>query len=768
MADAVIVVGSKRGRETVPAAEIRQMCVSVDTPVFVAGQRSFAKKASDVGVGEMVVGLDASTMRTVGASVVRVFRSKGLVKRVCFSNGSELVCSHHPLKSWDGGWIDSDDLRVGDRVCVVAASEHQRGLLSLQEKIESVVRGLDVYCRVEGKDLCRLRSLAKADVARMCGIKEVSVSKVKATGVMRIGVASRMGFGLRYLRSKNGSEMDMQMLRYEDLPWALGMLASDGNVRCDKERTLFRIALRNKEMVARFAEIFRAFGFDNVKMGRRMVEGKGEMWECVVSSFVFVRILVALGITPRKSRSLDLSALMDLEARDKMGFLSGMVDGDGHVDGKSDKVRICTASRMAAYGMRDMFLSSGIYSIVGKFSGSGSVFGYPCDTTHYVVTVGRKDDVARFAGECGMSFKLPKNVSVKRQTRPLKGGCCWTKVVSVEGLGEQDLVNFSVAGCESFVCDGIVTHNCGRAGRRHGGAECEAYVLVDSEDYAEVEEGMSGDAKFEVSSSMVSCDDLVFHLMPGICSGSICDEAGAEAWYSRGFGAAQGRRPSFKKAFERLVECGAVEFTPVGYAPTPLAGVASELYFHPADVNAWRENFGELFGMGLEMDDAALALALGSVPFMDSPGDFGDHRFVMGMFKEALPGELTAAEGMVAKSTLWWSALGCQPVGRMRNKVLELKADVGRVAKALARLDDAEGWGRKSFFREMEDRVRRGIPSHLAALCGIDGMTKSRADFLYNLGVKDASGVKEVVSSLDGEVDEDFMGLLRRVANGFR
>jgi hypothetical protein len=308
----------------------------------------------------------------------------------------------------------------------------------------------------------------------------------------------------------------------------------------------------------------------------------------------------------------------------------------------------------------------------------------------------------------------------------------------------------------------------GRAGRRHGGSVCEAYVLVDGEDYDEVERGMAGDAKFEVSSAMVSCDDLVFHLLPGICSGEISDEEEAERWYSRGFGAAQGRKPSFAKAFERLAECEAVNGTPLGYVPTPLASVASELYFHPADVRAWRDNFREIFKARLEKDDAAVAWALGSVPFAESPGDFGTHRFVMGLYQDALPSELTAEPGTVAKGTLWWSALGGPSVGRMRNRVLELRADFGRTCRALTRLDEMENWGRTTFFRELAERVRRGIPSCLSDLCRIDGMTKGRADFLYNMGAKDREGIKELHSSLESEVDEDFATFLREVANGIR
>ena len=308
----------------------------------------------------------------------------------------------------------------------------------------------------------------------------------------------------------------------------------------------------------------------------------------------------------------------------------------------------------------------------------------------------------------------------------------------------------------------------GRAGRRHGGSSCEAYVLVDEEDLDEVASGMAGDAKFEVSSSMMSCDDLVFHVLAELCSGGVSDVAEAKAWYSRSFGARLAGRPSFEKVFERLEGCGAAERTPLGWVPTKEAYVAAELYFHPADVKAWGDGFAELFELGLEKDDAAVAWALGSAPETEAPGDFGRHRFVMSMFRDALPAGLVAEPGTVAKGTLWWSALGGPSVGRMRNRVLELRRDFGRVARALGRLDDIREWGMRRYFGRLEERVRKGVPEVLAELCRIPGVTKGRAEFLYNAGIRDRAGIRDEAESFDGEVDEGFMSVLREVASGLR
>lgn len=308
----------------------------------------------------------------------------------------------------------------------------------------------------------------------------------------------------------------------------------------------------------------------------------------------------------------------------------------------------------------------------------------------------------------------------------------------------------------------------GRAGRKHGGAACQAYVLVDGEDFVDVQEGMTGDARFDVASAMASCDDVVFHLLPGICLGDVSDEVDAEAWYARSFGAAKGKSPDFKRVFEKLEAWEAVESTPLGWVPTKMSYVASEMYFHPADVKAWRDNFRALFEAGLERNDAAVAWALGSVPMMDASGDFGNHRFVMSLYKEALPSELTAESGMVAKGTLWWSALGGPSVGRMRNRMLEFRGDFGRLSRVLLRLDEIEGWGMEKFFLELEKRMRKGIPENLSELFRIRGMTKGMAEFLYNAGVTSRRDIKDAIDSFEDDVDEAGMRFLREVASGIR
>jgi replicative superfamily II helicase len=101
--------------------------------------------------------------------------------------------------------------------------------------------------------------------------------------------------------------------------------------------------------------------------------------------------------------------------------------------------------------------------------------------------------------------------------------------------------------------------------------------------------------------------------------------------------------------------------------------------------------------------------------------------------------------------------------------MLSLRDDFGRIHKALVSLDqEVTRWDKEDFFDDLKRRVHRGIPAFLAELCKIDGITKSRADYLYNVGVRDRRDIREMMEGLEGEIDEKFMEALRMIANGVR
>ena len=303
----------------------------------------------------------------------------------------------------------------------------------------------------------------------------------------------------------------------------------------------------------------------------------------------------------------------------------------------------------------------------------------------------------------------------------------------------------------------------GRGGRKHGGDACIAHVIVEDDRAADVQDSLEQGDNLDVKSSFGKTEGLCFHLMPEIAAGRITDITTAEEWFSRSLASLQGVKVKFQKVFDKMEMDGAITQVHGVIRPTRVGIIAADLYFHPGDVQAWKDNFTKLFDMGLERDNAAIAWALGTRPNTKIQGDFGNHRFVISEYKSALPLGLDLETGTVIQVVLWWCAMGGSSAGRLRNQMLELRGDIGRIKRALVRLDkEFVKWDRVTFFDEMELMIHKGVSVDLVELCKLPGITKGRADFLYNNGARDAESIEGILPNIEDELDEPFLsaGLL--------
>ena len=113
--------------------------------------------------------------------------------------------------------------------------------------------------------------------------------------------------------------------------------------------------------------------------------------------------------------------------------------------------------------------------------------------------------------------------------------------------------------------------------------------------------------------------------------------------------------------------------------------------------------------------------------------------------------------------------MGGASAGKLRNQMLELRDDIGRIKRALVRIDkEFAKWDRGDFFDEMEIMVRKGISVELVSLCKLPGITKGRADFLYNSGAKDAESIEGILGNIDDDLDDPFRAALKGIVDGIR
>jgi len=302
----------------------------------------------------------------------------------------------------------------------------------------------------------------------------------------------------------------------------------------------------------------------------------------------------------------------------------------------------------------------------------------------------------------------------------------------------------------------------GRAGRSHDDQGVVELIVEDKDEGVAAE--MLEDGGLTVKSSLSNVDLLAMSLIPEIHRGAITNPKQAEDWCARSFCP----EPPLAGAFELLREVEAITVKNDRLEATVIGSCAARFYFHPADVFAWHRNFTNLFDMGLETDEVASAWALGNVPFDRIIGDLGEKRELASDCKSRLPIGLKIMSGSVINTIGWWYLMGGPSPGSIRLAFLERRKSFGRYRAALSMLNKHCGWRMDDYFDELELRVRKGLPPHLVPLCKFEGMTKGRADYLYNLGVKCGQDFVTIDNKLDDDIDDEFKETIERIAGQFR
>ena len=222
-----------------------------------------------------------------------------------------------------------------------------------------------------------------------------------------------------------------------------------------------------------------------------------------------------------------------------------------------------------------------------------------------------------------------------------------------------------------------------------------------------------------------------------IYNGFISTVSELQEWYGRSFLSFCKHDVNLNAAIKVLVELEAIVVQGYKMATTKLGDIAAQLYFHPADIYAWKENFTEIFDRGLEQDVVAVCWALSHVPSEHMRLDFSKYWHYVDEFKDLTGAIDLDVEGTIGAGLLWWSILGGPSLGRFGNLIRERQEDFGRIHKALKILDDFKGWNQSEFIDDLLIRVRNRIPECLVNLCKLKGIGKSLAYELYNMGIQD-------------------------------
>jgi hypothetical protein len=266
---------------------------------------------------------------------------------------------------------------------------------------------------------------------------------------------------------------------------------------------------------------------------------------------------------------------------------------------------------------------------------------------------------------------------------------------------------------------------CARRPGEHGIAD----VISHPSDVESVREAMVGGSGLEVESQLCGANELAFHIIAEIAAMRIISKNDATKWWSRSFAAKTGRKNDINGAWDTLLEMGMINDDGI----TPLGSISADLYFHPKDVNAWKENFAILFSRELEKEDAAVAWAASHSPCGRSKFHTQDYEVLEG-YNDHMRSYGFENEGTVGWGLAWWAALGGYRAKGIGPLVGELKRDSNRYVLAFKRISEVCRWNKEDFFDTIGVRIKRGMSQEFSGLCSIAGISRTFAEELVEMG----------------------------------
>jgi len=228
-----------------------------------------------------------------------------------------------------------------------------------------------------------------------------------------------------------------------------GLYLAEGSVSANTSYLSFDSATDEEELRELVREVVGgAFGLDDWEYdyaGARA--GRSLRFSSVRAARFFAQ---TFGRTTDELRIPDW--VFSLSERDRAALVRGLYDGEGSYDARLDLYRINQTNRDVAQRLRELLLSLGIrasLSVTDRPAPRRQMWQIAiCKTDHPVferLVLGRE----------------PRPQRATHAQTILADGYLWQPIASIETLhAECEVFNMSVEDDESYVCEGVVSHNC--------------------------------------------------------------------------------------------------------------------------------------------------------------------------------------------------------------------------------------------------------------------------------------------------------------------
>ena len=306
-----------------------------------------------------------------------------------------------------------------------------------------------------------------------------------------------------------------------------------------------------------------------------------------------------------------------------------------------------------------------------------------------------------------------------------------------------------------------IIQEAGRSGRPGFDKEGDCHVVVESNRAKEEERRILDEPL--VISTLLSEENLAFHLVSGIERGDLKTREDAICWFERSLAARQGIDLSeelLDLVMFQLEKARATKKNADGeYECLAVGKVAAWFYQSPFDVSDWHKNFEKAFEKTADPDDAVISFALASTesnkkkvisdPFTENQRS---RYAVQTISRGYMMTENVMTLAMILNERLKGNELppDCYGIFSQLSNDIERTVDtIKTVGKLTGKYDPGE-----EFWDILAIRIQTGASREMVPLIKLDGIGAKRAKKLIEAGIrtpKDLLEKEELVKELIGK-----------------
>jgi replicative superfamily II helicase len=277
-----------------------------------------------------------------------------------------------------------------------------------------------------------------------------------------------------------------------ELLYLSGFVLSDGSVRKKHDKrsnaTYFQVRLfnKNRDIINYLEKILKNLGLKYSKSTSKEGFVSIDIGNSVFA--IFMKNWLEVPLKEKSQRMRIPSHIQNLPLPLLSAFIEGYFDGDGsYYTNKKHKIRrvmFSTNSREFANDLHNVLLRYGIFSIVTPYYNDEirelrDGFIQQKNTSYWVV-FRKKSHIYQFFRHVNPK-KVEKNPSncihdiILKKYVPIE-------VKSIEYEGIENVYNLEIEGTNTFLCNNVVVHNCGRAGRPGFDDKGYAHIICSQND----------------------------------------------------------------------------------------------------------------------------------------------------------------------------------------------------------------------------------------------------------------------------------------------